>query len=32
MITTPSSAASESTYVLGHADVEVQRLLLQGRL
>ena len=32
MITTPSSAASGSTYVLGHADVEVQRLLLQGRL
>ena len=32
MITTPSSAASESTYVLGHADVEVQRRLLQGRL
>jgi ubiquinone/menaquinone biosynthesis C-methylase UbiE len=32
MTTTPSSAASGSTYVLGHADVEVQRLLLQGRL
>lgn len=31
MSTTPS-AASGSTYVLGHADVEVQRLLLQGRL
>jgi ubiquinone/menaquinone biosynthesis C-methylase UbiE len=28
MTTTPSG----STYVLGHADVEVQRLLLQGRL
>ena len=25
-------AASESSYVLGHEDVEVQRLLLQGRL
>src|SRR4051794_6783760 len=23
---------TESTYVLGHADVEVQRLLMQGRL
>src|ERR1700739_212576 len=32
MSTTPSAAASGSTYVLGHADVEVQRLLLQGRL
>ena len=32
MTKTPSSAASGSTYVLGHADVEVQRLLLQGRL
>jgi ubiquinone/menaquinone biosynthesis C-methylase UbiE len=36
MNTTPSAAASGSTYgstyVLGHADVEVQRLLLQGRL
>ncbi len=32
MTTTPSPAASGSTYVLGHADVEVQRLLLQGRL
>src|SRR5580700_2360165 len=31
MNTTPL-AASGSTYVLGHADVEVQRLLLQGRL
>ncbi|WP_055401340.1 MULTISPECIES: methyltransferase domain-containing protein [unclassified Mycobacterium] len=30
MNTTP--AASGSTYVLGHADVEVRRLLLQGRL
>ncbi len=29
MTTTP---ATGSTYVLGHADVEVQRLLLQGRL
>jgi 2-polyprenyl-3-methyl-5-hydroxy-6-metoxy-1,4-benzoquinol methylase len=29
MNTTPSSASS---YVLGHADAEVQRLLLQGRL
>jgi len=25
-------STSDSTYVLGHADVEVQRLLLQGRL
>jgi ubiquinone/menaquinone biosynthesis C-methylase UbiE len=32
MNTRPSSTASGSTYVLGHADVEVQRLLLQGRL
>lgn len=32
MNTTGSSTASGSTYVLGHADVEVQRLLLQGRL
>ena len=32
MSTTPSAAASGSTYVLGHADAEVQRLLLQGRL
>lgn len=32
MSTTSSTAASGSTYVLGHADVEVQRLLLQGRL
>jgi ubiquinone/menaquinone biosynthesis C-methylase UbiE len=31
MSTTPA-AGSGSTYVLGHADVEVQRLLLQGRL
>jgi SAM-dependent methyltransferase len=30
--TTRSAAASGSTYVLGHADPEVQRLLLQGRL
>jgi ubiquinone/menaquinone biosynthesis C-methylase UbiE len=29
---TASAAASGSGYVLGHADVEVQRLLLQGRL
>ena len=32
MTTTPSAAQSGSTYVLGHADAEVQRLLLQGRL
>ncbi|MGZ4515881.1 MAG: class I SAM-dependent methyltransferase [Mycobacterium sp.] len=32
MTTTRSSAATGSTYVLGHADVEVRRLLLQGRL
>lgn len=32
MNTAPSSATSESGYVLGHADVEVQRLLLQGQL
>jgi ubiquinone/menaquinone biosynthesis C-methylase UbiE len=32
MTTTPSTAASGSSYVLGHADAEVQRLLLQGRL
>lgn len=32
MNTTSSAAASGSTYVLGHADVEVRRLLLQGRL
>jgi ubiquinone/menaquinone biosynthesis C-methylase UbiE len=32
MNTTPSDAASGSTYVLGHADVEVRRLLLQGEL
>jgi ubiquinone/menaquinone biosynthesis C-methylase UbiE len=31
MSTTPS-AAGGSTYVLGHDDIEVQRLLLQGRL
>jgi ubiquinone/menaquinone biosynthesis C-methylase UbiE len=31
MSTTPSPA-SGSSYVLGHADVEVQRLLLQGQL
>lgn len=32
MNTVSSSAASGSTYVLGHDDVEVQRLLLQGQL
>src|ERR1700730_2548567 len=32
MTTTPSAAASGSSYVLGHAAMEVQRLLLQGRL
>ncbi|HET7074212.1 MAG TPA: class I SAM-dependent methyltransferase, partial [Mycobacterium sp.] len=32
MNTAPSAAPIGSTYVLGHADVEVQRLLLQGRL
>jgi ubiquinone/menaquinone biosynthesis C-methylase UbiE len=32
MNTESSSAASGSTYVLGHDDAEVQRLLLQGRL
>ncbi len=32
MSTTSSAAESGSTYVLGHADAEVQRLLLQGRL
>jgi SAM-dependent methyltransferase len=32
MSTTSSSAAGGSAYVLGHDDVEVQRLLLQGRL
>ena len=32
MSTASSAPASGSTYVLGHADVEVQRLLLQGRL
>jgi SAM-dependent methyltransferase len=32
MNATPSAAESGSTYVLGHTDVEVQRLLLQGRL
>src|ERR1700722_2617259 len=32
MNTTPAAAASGSTYVLGHHDVEVQRLLLQGQL
>jgi ubiquinone/menaquinone biosynthesis C-methylase UbiE len=32
MNTTPSAAANGSSYVLGHADVEVRRLLLQGQL
>ena len=32
MNTMSSAAGSGSTYVLGHADVEVRRLLLQGRL
>jgi len=32
MSTAASAAAGGSTYVLGHADVEVRRLLLQGRL
>ena len=32
MSTTPSATGSGSSYVLGHADVEVQRLLLQGQL
>jgi SAM-dependent methyltransferase len=32
MSTTPSAATSGSSYVLGHADAEVERLLLQGRL
>ncbi len=32
MGTNSSAAAGASAYVLGHADVEVQRLLLQGRL
>jgi ubiquinone/menaquinone biosynthesis C-methylase UbiE len=32
MNTESSSVASGSSYVLGHDDVEVQRLLLQGRL
>jgi ubiquinone/menaquinone biosynthesis C-methylase UbiE len=32
MGTTPSARADGTGYVLGHADVEVQRLLLQGRL
>ena len=32
MSTASATAASGSTYVLGHNDVEVQRLLLQGRL
>jgi SAM-dependent methyltransferase len=32
MSATPSAGKGGSTYVLGHADVEVRRLLLQGRL
>jgi SAM-dependent methyltransferase len=32
MVTKSSHAARGSTYVLGHTDVEVRRLLLQGRL
>jgi ubiquinone/menaquinone biosynthesis C-methylase UbiE len=32
MSTTQSATPSGSSYVLGHADVEVQRLLLQGQL
>jgi SAM-dependent methyltransferase len=32
MSTASSAPAGDSTYVLGHADVEVRRLLLQGRL
>ena len=32
MSATPSAEKGGSTYVLGHADVEVRRLLLQGRL
>jgi len=32
MSKTPSAAAIGSTYVLGHENAEVQRLLLQGRL
>ncbi len=32
MSTEPSTTSTASTYVLGHADTEVQRLLLQGRL
>jgi SAM-dependent methyltransferase len=32
MSTKPSAEGGGSTYVLGHQDVEVQRLLLQGRL
>lgn len=32
MSTASSAPASGSTYALGHADVEVRRLLLQGRL
>lgn len=32
MSTSSSVAGNGSTYVLGHADVEVQRLLMQGRL
>jgi len=32
MSATPSAESGGSTYVLGHADAEVRRLLLQGRL
>jgi ubiquinone/menaquinone biosynthesis C-methylase UbiE len=32
MSTAPSTATGKSSYALGHADVEVQRLLLQGQL
>ena len=32
MSTASSTATGKSTYVLGHTDVEVQRLLLQGQL
>ena len=32
MTTETSTASTASTYVLGHADVEIQRLLLQARL
>ena len=32
MSTEPSATHATSTYVLGHADVEIRRLLLQARL